>query len=239
MSARSNKEAKLVLGASPRVDLLPPEVADRKKAAALRRYIAMGVVGALVISAGGYAFASWQSIQASAKLDDARLETTQLLAQQAEFSEVRTLSAQSDGITDARQAGALTEIDWSQFYIDIVPTLPSGVAIDSFTITSGSPILDLPASVIPTQGPRTATAVFVISSPNLESIAAWLVTLKGFVGYADASATPATSDADGAYSSTVTLNITDARYTKRFAPPEEPAATDADTTANDTTEGTN
>ena len=229
MSARVSKEAKLVLGASPRVDLLPPEVADRKKGAALRRSIVIGVVGALVISAGGYAIASWQSIQAGVNLESARVETASLLSQQAEFNEVRTLSTQRDVITDARQVSALTEIDWSAFYSEILPTLPAGTVIDSFVVESSSPIREFPVSTIPGQGARAAKITFAITSPNLESIAGWLVTLKAFPGYANATATPASKDAGGVYTSTITMNVTDSRFTKRFAPPEAVAPTEATT----------
>jgi hypothetical protein len=228
VSARGSKEARLVYGASPRVDLLPPEVADRKKGAALRRAIAMGVVGALVISAGAYAFASWQSIQAAGRLADAQAETTSLLSQQAEFAEVKTLSAQGQTISDARMTGALTEINWNAFYREVLPTLPPDVVIGGFIVETSSPIREYVGTSVPTVDAPAAQVGFALVSPNLESLAAWLVALKTFPGYAQATMTPAVL-AGGVYTSTMTLNLSDARYTKRFAPPEEPPAETADT----------
>ena len=224
MSARGSKEVRLVLGASPRVDLLPPEVGDRKKGAAVRRSIALGVVGALVLSAGLYAFAGWQAIEAEAKLDTARSETSALLAKQAEFSEVRALSAQLETATAARQVGASTEINWSSFYTSVATGLPAGVTIASFAIDSSSPSVALSPVTVATRNPRVATATFTLRSPNLPTIAAWLVALKSVPGYVDATATPASIDDAGTYESLVTMNVSDAIYSKRFAPTEEPAA---------------
>ena len=239
MSGRGSKEARLVYGASPRVDLLPPEVADRKKGAALRRSLVMGVVGAVVLSAGAYAFASWQSIQAAVELSDAQVETAALIAQQGEFGEVRTLSGLRATITDARQTGALTEIDWSLFYTDIQATLPAGMTIDQFVISANSPTRELAAPTVPTHGARAAEVTYIVTSPSLEALSTWLVTLKGVLGYADATATPAVTG-PGGYTATVVLDVDSQRYTKRFAPPAPPAEETADTTAAATEgEGTN
>lgn len=223
MSARGSKDARLVLGASPRVDLLPPEVADRKKGAALRRAISMGVVGAVVVSAGAYAFASWQSIQAGMALADAQSTTTTLLNEQAAFSEVRALSAQRDLVTAGRQVGAIGEIDWSLFYAELAATLPPGAAIDRIEIVTNSPIREFAAPIVPTHGPRSAEATLVLVSRDLGSVATWLATLKSLPGYGDATATPARAVSDG-YETSILLSVTDARFTKRFAPAEEPPA---------------
>ena len=235
MSARGSKEARLVFGASPRVDLLPPEVADRKRGAAIRRVIAMGVVGALVISAGAYALASWQSIQAAVQLSAAQDETAILLNQQAEYSEVRTLSAQRDTISDARMTGALTEIDWNGLFLEVLPTLPAGVLIGGFVVVTSSPIREYVGTAAPTVNDPAAQMGFVVVSANLESLATWLVNLKALPGYANATMTPAALES-GVYTATMTLNLTNDRYTKRFAPPQEPTAEDANTAVETTEE---
>ena len=235
MSARGSKDVRLVLGASPRVDLLPPEVADRKKGAALRRAIVMGVIGALVVSAGAYALASWQSIQATARLNEAQSETTELLNQQAEFDEVRMLSEQRDTIADARATGALTEIEWNALYLDVLPTLPAGVEIGSFVVVTSSPIREYVGTVVPTVSDPAAQVAFVVNTSNLESLATWLVNVKSLPGYAHATMTPAAQEL-GVYTATMTLNLTSDRFTRRFAPPEVPLP-DAVDTAVESTEG--
>lgn len=218
MSGRGSKETRLVLGASPRVDLLPPEVADRKRGAAVRRGLILGVLGAVVLSAGGYAAASVQAIDASAKYDDARLETTELLAAQSEYANVSALSQQIGTVSDARQAGAMTEIDWQAFYQRVVPTLPAGMTIDTFAITSGSPILALAAPVLPGERVRAADVAFVVSTSSLESAQAWIVALKNLPEYGGATPTTINRDENGVFSVQVRLAVTDAAYSHRFAP---------------------
>jgi hypothetical protein len=233
MSARGTKEVRLVLGASPRVDLLPPEVADRKRGAAVRRGLVFGVVGALVLSAGGYAFASWQAIEASAKYDDARLTTSTLLAQQSEYSNVRALTQQLVTVADARQAGARTEIDWNAFFLRVVPTLPAGVSIDSFAIKSGSPLVAVAPPTIPGQTARAANSTFTVSSPSLELAQAWIVALKNLPEYGGAMATSISKEEAGPYTLTVQLAITDVAYTHRYEPVVEDAeATEAEESDN-------
>jgi len=238
MSARGSKEVRLVYGASPRVDLLPPEVADRKRGAAMRRALVMGVIGALVVSAGGYALASWQTAQAADELSAAQLETTALVAQQGEFAEVKTLTGLRDTITEARQTGALAEIDWSLFYADLKATLPRGALLDQIIIAGNSPIRELVPPTFPTHGPRAAQISVMIVSPDLQTVAALLVNLKSLPGYADATATPAIALGSG-YSTTVLMNVTSDRYTKRFAPPADPAAETPATAAVTEGEGAN
>lgn len=236
MSARGKKEVRLVLGASPRVDLLPPEVGDRKRGAALRRSVVVGVVAALILSAGLYAFASFKSVEAAVQLDSARSDTLMLLAEQAKFSEVRDLSTQLDTVTLARQVGATTEINWSTFYQSIAVTLPAGVAITAFSVDSSTPIESLTPVTVPARNPRVATALFTATSADLGSVATWLAALKNVPGYVDATVTPASINEDGVYEFVITMNVGEGAHSKRFAPPEE---TTSDATADDSTDGTN
>ncbi|MET4582812.1 hypothetical protein ABIE21_002322 [Conyzicola nivalis] len=229
MSARGTKEARLVLGASPRVDLLPPEVADRKKGAAVRRALVFGVIGALVLSAGAYAIASWQAVEARVKYEDARLTTSTLLAQQSEYAEVRALTQQMVTVADARQAGAITEIDWNEFYLRVVPTLPAGVTIEGLVIKSGSPLAALTPPTAPGQTVRAANVTFTVSSPSLELTQAWIVAMKSLPEYGGAVAKSVSRGDAGGYTVEVHLAVTDAAYTNRFAPSvDEAVATDVE-----------
>jgi len=217
MSARGGKEARLVFGASPRVDLLPPEVADRKRGAAVKRSVVFVVVGALVLCAGAYGFASWQAIDAGLKLSDAQGETARLLTEQNEYAAVRTLTGQLVAVNDARQVGALTEVDWNALYSRILPTLPADMTIDSFSIESSSPVVAISPSTVPGQVPQVANTTFTALTTNLASAQTWIVNLKSLPEYGGAVATSITRE-EGIYTVTVRLFLTDAAYTLRFAP---------------------
>jgi hypothetical protein len=219
----TGKDTRLALGASPRVHLLPPEVGDRKRGAAIRRSVVFAVIGAVAVCALGYGAASFLAIDASAKYDEARAKTAVLLAEQGKYSEVRTLAAFQQTLTDARQVGALTEINWSDFYGRIMPTVPADLAIESFTIDAGSPIEDFAVASLPGDAPRVATATFVANTATLASAQGWVVALKSLPEFAGARATTIARNDDGTIAVTVALHITEAAYSKRFMPLPEPA----------------
>jgi hypothetical protein len=233
----SAKEIKLVLGASPRVRLLPPEVADRKRFAAVRRSVVFSVVGALVLCAGAYSFAGWQAIEAGAKYDNAQLETSELLKQQSEFIEVRTLSGQVTSIEDAQRVATLTEVDWKTFYERIVPTLPADMTIKSFNVDSGSPITSLSQETETGTYSAAAETVFVAVSPRFESAQEWVVALKNLPEFDGAMATVVTRDEAGLYTVTVALRLSEVARTGRFAP--APAETEVPVETTLVEEGSN
>jgi hypothetical protein len=236
MSARS-KEPNLVLGASPRANLLPAEVGDRKRGASIRRSVVLGVIGAVVISGAGYAYASWLSIESAMKLSAAQDETTNLLAQQNEFADVRNLAQLRAAIDDALIVGASTEIDWKSYYEQIVTTLPGDVALDSFVAEASSPIGDLPIATAPTQAPRNAMINFTVSTPQFGSIDAWLKAIKTLPGYLDATASGIALDSSGRYTASVLMNISRDAYSNRY--PSDAAAAAEGTPAGDVgTDGT-
>lgn len=240
MSAR-RKDVHLVLGASPRVNLLPPEVADRKRGASIRRTVILAVVGAVLISAAGYGYASWHSIDSALKLSSAQAETTSLLAQQNEFAEVRSLAQMKDTIKDALIVGGATEIEWKVYYEKIVATLPADVALDSFVAEASSPIANLPVATTPTQAPRSAMITFVVVTPNFGSVDTWLKAIRTLPGYLDGTASGIALDAAGRYSASVVMNISSDAYSNRYAPviaaPAEETAGDAASTDVTTNEG--
>ncbi|GAB2465373.1 hypothetical protein HD599_000132 [Conyzicola lurida] len=241
MSPRSAKEANLVLGASPRVNLLPPEVADRKRDASIRRSVVFGIIGAVLISAAGYGFASWKSIETSDKLAVAQEETTSLLAQQNEFAEVRNLAQQKATIDEALIVGASTEIDWKSYYEKIMASLPAGMVLDSFVADSKAPVEGIAAVTAPTQADRDATISFSMETPNFGDVDVWLKSLKTLPGYVDATASGIALDLNGFYVASVTLNISSGAYSNRYAAeaeaPAEGAATDETAPDGTTTEG--
>ena len=235
MSA-AGKDTRLVLGGSPRVHLLPPEVGDRKRGASIRRAVVMSVVGALVISGAGYAYASWLAIEATAKYDVARDETTALLAEQGKYSDLRNLRTAQQTLTDARQAGAVTEIDWNAFYSRVVPTLPAGLTITSFVIDSGSPTEERLVTGVPGVSPGVAKVTFVANSTSLVAAQFWVGSLKTLPEYGGSSISSITRDDAGRISVTVEMNLTDQALSNRFQPEPEPTT---DVPVAPAAEGTN
>ena len=164
---RANKNAALVIGGAPRVDLLPPEVrADRRAGVAVRR-VWMGVIGVAVVVAVGVGAASLHAMQASDALMTAQGETQSLLLEQGKYGEVRNTQNEVDLITAAQAVGGASEIAWPDFLGKIQATLPAGVGVVTISIDQMTPLLDYQQPTAPLQGARVATVTFHGREPDL------------------------------------------------------------------------
>ena len=207
----------LILGGEPRVDLLPPEVSKHRQAKAVRRGLGIGVVGLLVIVLAGAAAATYVSGQAEEHLLAAQANTAGLLAEQTQYGEIRTAQAQVDLVKAAQQVGVSTEIDWKAYLLGVQGTLPAGVAIESVTVDSASPILLYAQPTVPLQGARVATVGFTASSATLPDVPAWLNGLATLPGFADAlPGSVILDETSGAYTVTITMHVNEAAFAQRF-----------------------
>lgn len=205
------------LGGEPHVSLLPPEVNDFHKAKAARRRLGVAVVAVLVLVGAGVGFAAYLAMSAQSALESARQTSQDLLAQQAEFSELR-LVQNGISLAEAGQlVGASTEIDWTDYLVSLQSTLPAGVTINTVTIDSASPFVDYPQSTIPLEGSRVATLAFTASSPTLPSIRTWLDGLATLEGFADASPDSVAIQDDGSYLVNITMHINADAFAQRFS----------------------
>ena len=208
----------LILGGEPRVDLLPPEVLKRRQAKAVRRGLGIGTVGLLAIVLAGTGAATYVAAQAQAQLLAAQSTTTDLLAEQTQYAEIRTAQSQVDLVKAAQQVGASTEIDWKAYLQAVQATLPAGVAIETVTINSATPILMYEQSSVPLQGARVAEVSFTASSAALPDVPTWLNGLTTLPGFADAL--PGTVDLNETTSSftvSIIMHVNEAAFSQRFA----------------------
>jgi len=126
--------------------------------------------------------------------------------------------------------GAVTEIQWRPFIAAVQGTLPADVVIVEFSINSASPVSSLPQPQSPLLALRSATIVFTAESPDLPNVRAWLDNLTQIAGFTDA--TPGAvrlNEGTGLYEVTITMGVSDAARSGRFAPPEPEESTDGDT----------
>lgn len=212
----------LILGGEPRVDLLPPEVFKRRQAKAVRRGLGIGTVGLLAIVLAGTGAATYLSGQAQAQLLAAQSSTTDLLAEQTQYAEIRTAQSQVDLVKAAQQVGVSTEIDWKTYLLAVQGTLPASVVIESVFVDSASPILLYPQPTVPLQGARVATVDFTASSTVLPDVPAWLNGLTTLPGFADALPGSVTLDeTTGVYAVAIKMHVNEAAYAERFASKED------------------
>lgn len=218
--SRTSVAEGLVLGAEPRVDLLPPEVIARKKAKATRRRLTGILIGVVVLVAGGFAAATWNVGQSRAELATAQDRSIELLSSQAEYSEVTQVQATVDSTIAARQFGAATEVDWKAYLSGIRAVLPANVSIDTVTVDSASPLVVFEQATAPLQDARVATLTLGLTSPDLPTVPQWLEAMRGLPGFADANPGSITRSDTGTYKVELTMHINDGAYSNRFAATE-------------------
>jgi hypothetical protein len=215
--APAKKDAALV-GAEPRAHLLPPEVVADRRAAVVRRRLALGVVGVLVVVVLGTLGATSTAANARAELASEQAATQQILKQELTYVKVRSVQDHVDLIQTAQQVGASTEIAWMPYLQKVQATLPPSVVITGVNVDSSTPITLYPQSTASLQGPRVATIVFTAQSPSLPEVPSWLLALKTLPGYADALPGSVTLEPSGAYTVTITMHVNDQAFSKRLSP---------------------
>ena len=210
----------LVLGAEPRMDLLPPEVRTLQKVKATRRRLGGILVAVLVLVGAGVGASTWYAMQSQAELAAARERTTELLTSQSQYSEVKKVQAALDTTLVARQFGASTEIDWKAYLAQVLALVPSTVTVDTLSIDSASPLVPYEQATSPLLNARVATIRILFTSPDATSVPAWLERMATLPGYADSQATAITRTNTGLYTVDFVLHVNQGAFSGRFAAAE-------------------
>jgi Tfp pilus assembly protein PilN len=155
----------------PRVNLLPPEIHERRRLQQVQAAVLVGVVAVV----GGVGFLYYQGTH---KVDDAKQElarvdaqNSQLTRQLATFSDVKATAAQLAASEALLTQAAGTEIRWSEYLADF-GFLPRNSWMTSLTLTSSlsAGTLQNPVQAEPTIGSVTLNGV----SMKYPDLATWL-----------------------------------------------------------------
>ena len=207
--------ANAVVGGSPRVDLMPPEIRLKRSQLRFRRKLRLGLVAVLLIVVVGCG-ATWAlSSVAQTNLLAAQSQAQQLTSQQLQYSDVTTTQGSIAVVQAGQKIGDSTEIDWQSYLTKLQATLPSGVALTGVVIDTATPFKVYSPSTVPLQGDRISTLTFTATSASLPSIPDWLDGLATLPGFADATPGQVTL-ADTTYTATVTMHINTGAFAHRF-----------------------
>lgn len=210
----------LVVGGTPRVHLLPPEVVQHKKSRALRRRLIAGVVLVLVVAATAGALATLNLGAAQNSLLAEQTRASALLIEQQKYSLVLNTQADVDATVAAQRLATAQEIDWQTYLAAIEDTLPKKARITSIAAAIDAPFAATVPTEIPLEGPRIATITVTVLSPQ-KSISDWLDDLRALPGYVDANPGSVTQDEDGKYIVVVVMHVNSDALSQRFATQEE------------------
>lgn len=231
----ANRSAGLVIGGEPRIDFLPPEIKAGNLARKTRRSLLVLVVATVAVCAAGYVFATTLAVQSQVKLAEEQAQTQQLLAEQAEYSEVRTVSGTTAAVQDARIVGSATEIMWADYLAELQASLPVDSTIETFVVDSQAALEAAPEVAVPLQDNRVATITFAVRVASLPVVDSLLVNLRELTGYAGAVVTTIALE-DGTYLANGVLHVNSDAFERRFfetVEVDDATSDEADTSSSD------
>lgn len=229
----SDKRAndRLILGAPPRADLLPPELKAIERLRAQRRGLVGVALFAIALVAAGYVYALLNAQSAALNLAAADAQTQLLLDQKNEYVEVRQLADQVETIKFLRRAAVYQEIDWTAYLVTVQASLPAGTKLSSVSAVLTDPS-EIPSS--PLLNPSVAQLTFTATTGTLPQVSAWVDSLSLLSGFADATPGEIARNDNGSYSVTIIMHITADALAHRFSGDEDDATTEDDTTTEET-----
>lgn len=207
----------VLIGAEPRVDLLPPEVRASRKRDALARKLVVFLVVVVVVAIAAVAGATFLALQSQQALAAEQAKTQSLLVQQQKYAAVKDLQTQIQLTQAGQQIGASTEIDWNAFLSKVKATIPANVTLTGVTIDGATPLAAYAQSAIPLQAQRVATVTLTVTSKSLPDLPLWLSALAKLPGVADTAPGGVTLANAGEYNATATVHLNESAFDGRFS----------------------
>lgn len=209
-----------VIGGVPRVDLMPPEVAQRRLDRRRQSWSIVGLIVVLGLVAVGTALAAFANTIAQADLVSAQAQTGVLLAQQQEYSEVSELRSSIALAEQATVAGTASEVLWLDVQRELLSVLPTGASVTTMAGTSDVPWTTAMLPAGPLREPRVATFAFNVTTSTLPEMAQYLRALEGLEIVADVTAD--STQISVGYMTMMTVNIDPVALSLRFTEAYQP-----------------
>jgi Tfp pilus assembly protein PilN len=215
------------LATMPRVNLLPPEIAERQKV----RQVQIGVVAGVAIVAVGVGALAVQGRGGVSKAKDdlaaAQATQTSLQGQLNKLQFVTQTGELRDSAEATLTQATATEIHWSDYLADISVQIPSTMWVTQMTFAENLTPGSLPSpDAAPQQVGSLSIAATSLSSTQPQyvhnGVAAWLDAAskeKGFASPWFSNAQEAFIGSTKVSNFTSTVNLTSDALTKRCAQP--------------------
>lgn len=204
--------------AMPRVNLLPPEIAE--KAGLRKAQVAMAATGLAAVAVVGvlYVNQTAQVSRAQAAKTRATEQSAKLRTELNGLQGVRDLQNQVDVASATLTSAMASEVLWSRYLHDMTLTIPENVWLNSFTAVVNGPTAAPAGSAV--LDPGLGTVTINGSALTHDDVAAWLESLAKQKGYANPYFTNSVEKLIGDrvvvdYASTV--NLTPAALSGRYS----------------------
>lgn len=209
--------AAISLDSLPRVNLLPPEIAETRRFRRIQMGLGGAVLGAVGIVALLYVAASSSVANAQTDLDAATTTHASLQAETAKYRDVTAVYARAAAAQAMLTQAMGEEVRYSQFLNDLSLSVPENVWIKNLAFTQG-----VAPAAVGSAVPGIGTVTFSGVGFKHDDVAVWLESLASQKGYTNpyfTSSTEALLGTRKTVSFTSTATLTPAAYSGRYTKP--------------------
>jgi Tfp pilus assembly protein PilN len=217
MSLMTETGSAITLDSLPRVNLLPPEIAETRRMRRIQVGLGGAVLGAVGIVALLYVAASSSASSAQTDLDAATAKHTQLQAETVKYRDVTAVYDRAAAAQAMLTQAMGEEVRYSRFLTDLSLSIPENVWIKNLTFSQGA----APAAVGSTV-PGIGTVTVAGVGFKHDDVAVWLESLAGQKAYTNVYFTNSTEALLGTRKTvnfTSTATLTPAAYSGRYTKP--------------------
>lgn len=165
----------------PSVNLLPPEIIERRAFARTQKWLAAAVLSVLVLLAGAYLLQVLAKNKAAEELAVAQATSATLKAEEAKYADVPRVYKAIEDAQTARQTAMSQDVEWFRYLTDFSLTMPANVWLTSLDMSLAGATPATPATTTVNPGvvttPAVGTMTFAGTAYDHPDVAAWLVTL--------------------------------------------------------------
>lgn len=229
---------------APQVNLLPPEVGERKSLHRLQAALVAGVIACGAVVGGLYVLSDSGRASAQSKVDQAVSDGSVLQSAKTRLLPVQIARSQVQATKQSLVSAMSAEVLWSHYLDQVRLRLPDGVRLTSLTVTPSAvtaPVASATgkagtaSSAAPAPTPVPATGAAGAASPaalpttgtiasvtiagkavDHDAVASWLDALDKIPAWSGAYLTSTTADAKGLVTFTATSNIGSAALSHRY-----------------------
>jgi Tfp pilus assembly protein PilN len=224
MSLMTETGQAVTLDSLPRVNLLPPEIAETRRFRRIQMGLGGAVIGAVGIVALLYVAASSSVSSAQSDVDTANARHASLQSQTTKYSAVTSVYARAAAAQAMLTQAMGEEVRYSQFLNDLSLSVPENVWLKNVTFTQGGTAT--PAAAAPGATPVSANGIGTVTFSGVgfkhDDVAVWLESLASQKGYANpyfSTSTEALLGTRKTVNFTSTATLTPAAYSGRYSKP--------------------
>ncbi len=206
----------------PRVNLLPPEIAEGRKVRRIQMGLGGAVLGAVAIVGVLVVTASAGVASAQSEADSAAATGTQLRAESAKYNDVTGVYNRAAAAQAMLTQAMGEEVRYSRFLSDLSLSIPENVWLKNLTFTQAPPAAAAGATAVPGAVPGIGTVTFTGVGFSHEDVAVWLESLasqKGYVSPTFSSSTEALLGTRKIVNFTSTATLTADAYSGDYTKP--------------------